>query len=252
MKRIMIMGASSGIGLRVAEEFAKRGVMVGLAARHTEPLRELQKKYPDTVVCSRIDVNTKSAPDEMLKLVDKMGGMDIYFHVAGIGFDNPQLDPQLEAEVITTNTAGFTRMISSAYRYFRDNGIKGRIAAITSVAGTKGTGRLAAYSASKAGASTYLVAMEQLANTEKADVKFTDIRPGWIRTPLIDDETGYPMEMDLDYAAPLIIKAIVRHPRVAYIDWRWGLMASMWRQVPDAVWVRLNADSMTTNKPRKR
>ncbi len=106
-------------------------------------------------------------------------------------------------------------MLSTAYRYFRDNGISGRIAAVTSVAGTNGIGRLSAYSSSKKGAQAYMVALEQLANEEGAKVSFTDIRPGWIRTPLLRPGLKYPMEMDLDYAVPQIIKAIVQHPRVA-------------------------------------
>ena len=234
------MGASSGIGLRVAEEFARRGVVVGLAARHTEPIKELQKKYPSNVFYSSIDVTHADAPKLMGKLIEKMGGMDIYFHVAGIGYENLHLDPQREVNIIGTNACGFARCVSTAYRYFRDNKVKGRIAAVTSVAGTNGIGRLAAYSASKKCAQAYLVALEQLSHEEKADVLFTDIRPGWIRTPLLLSNHVYPLEMTLDYAVPLIIKAIVRHPRVAVIDWRWNLLVGLWRSVPNMLWTRID------------
>ena len=246
MKKVLIMGASSGIGLRVAEEFASRGVMVGMAARHTAPMAELQKKYPETVVYESIDVTRTDAPDRMKKLITAMGGMDIYFHVAGIGYENLGLDPQREVDIIATNSGGFARMICCAYRYFRDNGLKGRIAAVTSVAGTNGIGRLSAYSASKKCAQTYLVALEQLANAENADVTFTDIRPGWIRTPLLRDDVAYPMEMTLDYAVPLIIRAIVRHPRVAVIDWKWNLLVALWRLLPNFLWTKVD---MEISKP---
>ena len=158
MKKILIMGASSGIGLRVAEELASRGVMVGMAARHVEPMKALQNKYPDTVVYESIDITHTDAPELMGKLIEKMGGMDIYFHVSGIGYENLALDPQREVDIIATNSGGFARMICAAYRYFRDNHVRGRIAAVTSVAGTNGIGRLSAYSASKKCAQTYLVA----------------------------------------------------------------------------------------------
>ena len=49
MKRVVIMGASSGIGLAVAKAFASRGVRVGLAARHTETLKDLKNTSPDFV-----------------------------------------------------------------------------------------------------------------------------------------------------------------------------------------------------------
>lgn len=84
MKRIVIMGASSGIGLRVAEAFASRGVKVGMAARHTESMRELKKQYPDMIEYESIDVTHINAPELLGKLIEKLGGMDIYFHVAGI------------------------------------------------------------------------------------------------------------------------------------------------------------------------
>lgn len=239
MKKMIIMGASSGIGLAVAEAFASRGVKVGLAARHTEKFHELKKKYPDTVEYESIDITHKNAPVLLYKLIEKMDGMDIYFHVSGIGYENPPMDPNIEAEVINTNAAGFARMLSAAYNYFKSTGRKGRIAAVTSVAGTKGIGRLAAYSASKRCASTYMVALEQLAITEKTNVSFTDIRPGWIRTPLLKDDQKYPMEMSLEQTVPLIIKAIVKAPRVAVIDWRWNLLTSIWEIIPDNLWIRM-------------
>lgn len=239
MVRVVIMGASSGIGLKVAEAFASRGVKVGLAARKIAPMEDLKLKYPDMVEYSAIDINKEDAPRQLEALVEKLGGMDVYFHVSGIGYDNPSFNPEREAEVISTNLGGFARMLSSAYRYFRDNNKNGRIVAVTSVAGTKGIGRLAAYSASKRGAQTYMTALEQLANGENADVKFIDIRPGWIRTPLLHSSKNYPLEMTLDYAVPLIIKAIVKAPRVAVIDWRWNVLVGAWRLIPNALWINI-------------
>lgn len=240
MKKIIIMGASSGIGLMVAEAFASRGVKVGLAARHTESLRQLKSKYPETVEYASIDITHANAPQQLEVLIEKTGGMDIYFHVSGIGYNNPSLDPQREVDIINTNASGFARMLITAYRYFRDNKRRGRIAAVTSVAGTNGIGDMSAYSASKKCAQTYMVALEQLAHHEGADVRFTDIRPGWIRTPLLHSDEKYPLEMTLDYAVPQIIRAIVRAPRVAVIDWRWNLIVGLWRCIPTPLWIRMN------------
>lgn len=240
MKKVVIMGASSGIGLEVAEALASRGIRIGIAARHEIPLKNLKQKYPELVEYELIDITKPEAPAQLGKLVRKLGGMDIYFHVAGIGYENLNLDPQREADIIETNSAGFARMVSTAYRYFRDEKIKGQIAAITSVAGTNGIGRLSAYSASKKCAQTYLVALEQLAHAEKADIAFTDIRPGWIRTPLLLKHCKYPLEMTLEYAVPFIIKAIVKKERVAVIDWRWNILVGMWRSIPNALWTKIN------------
>lgn len=240
MKKVIIMGASSGIGYRVAEAFASRGVRVGVAARHTDVLKTLKDKYPENVEYMGIDVTKEDAPKRLEELINMTGGMDIYFHVAGIGYDNPDLDPEREVQIIETNSCGFARMVCEAYRYFRANGGKGQIAAVTSVAGTNGIGPFSAYSSSKKMAQTYLVALEQLAHAEGCDIKFTDIRPGWIKTPLLLPDQTYPLEMTLDYAVPLIIKAIVRRRRVAVIDWRWNIVVGLWRMIPDCLWTRMD------------
>ena len=49
MKKIIIIGASSGIGMRVATDFARLGWRVGIAARREEQLKSLKEKYPDQV-----------------------------------------------------------------------------------------------------------------------------------------------------------------------------------------------------------
>lgn len=239
MKKVVIMGASSGIGYAVAEALASRGIRVGLAARNTERLHDLQMRYPGCVEYAAIDITKPEAVEKLERLIGRLGGMDIYFHVAGIGYGNMSLQPEIEVEMIDTNAAGFARMICAAYRHYRANAKKGHIAAITSVAGTNGIGRLSAYSATKAFCQKYLVALEQLSNTERNGITFTDIRPGWVKTPLLVPGKSYPLEMDVDYILPWVIKAIVRKKRVAVIDWRWNILTGLWRLVPNLLWTRL-------------
>ncbi len=249
MKKVVIMGASTGIGYAVAEALASRGVKVGVAARHTSSLKALKEKYPDFVEYQNVDVTKHDAKGKLESLVEKLGGMDIYFHVAGIGYENVSLDPEREVEIINTNAVGFARMLCCAYRYFRDNGKKGQIAAITSVAGTKGIGRLSAYSASKKFGQTYMVALEQLAHEEGAGISFTDIRPGWVKTPLIDADRKYPMEMSVEYVVPYVIRAIVKKERVAVIDWRWNALVGAWRNIPNALWTKMKVKISDPDTP---
>ncbi len=165
--------------------------------------------------------------------------MDVYFHIAGVGYENTLLDLREEMSTLETNVIGFARMMVTAYRYYRDTGASGQIAAITSVAGTNGIGRLASYSSAKRFQQTYLRALNQLANIDGVDVRFTDIRPGWVRTPLLDPKEEYPMTMTLPYAVPKIIKALLRRRRVAVIDWRWNILVGLWRLIPNALWVKI-------------
>lgn len=238
--KILIMGATSGIGLGVARTLAGAGHVVGVAGRKEPVLEALQKEYPDKVKYEVIDIESPDAPDRMNALIEAMGGMDSYFHISGIGMANDDLEIDRELKTMATNVTGFTRMIDCAFAYFRDhNGTRGHIAAVTSVAGTKGIGVMAAYSASKRFQQNYLMALEQLVTLQHLHISFSDIRPGWIRTPLLDADEHYAMLMSPDYAVPRIVDAFLRRRRVAVIDWRWNLLVGLWRLVPNALWVRL-------------
>lgn len=238
MKRLVIIGASSGIGRRVAEDFARCGWKVGIAARRADRLEEIRSQFPDNIVYTTIDVTAMDAAARFRQLIDLNGGADIVLYAAGVGWSNPQLDPEEDMATVAVNVDGFTRIINAAYRYFRDTPREGRgqIAAITSVAGTKGLGVSATYSASKRYEQTYLQALDQLAHMQRVKVDITDIRPGFIRTALLDQDKKYPMLMDLDYAAPRIELAILRRRRVQVIDWRWNAVVGLWRLVPAALW----------------
>lgn len=230
------MGATSGIGLRVAEIFAKAGWLVGAAGRKEKVLRKLQSDYPEKIRYAQINIDDTDAPNRMRDLINRLGGMDIYFHVAGIGYENEALVTEHDTATAQTNVVGFTRMIDTAFRYFRSHGRRGRIAAITSVAGTNGIGELASYSASKKYQQTYLTALDQLARMQGLDISFTDIRPGWIRTPLLNPDRIYPMTMTLDHAVVGIVRAIIARKRVCIVDWRWNLLVRAWSILPDRLW----------------
>lgn len=237
-KRIVIVGATSGIGLETARRFIAAGWTVGVAGRRTAELERLRAEAPRSVAAECIDVTADDAADALHRLVEKTGGMDVYLHVAGIGFQNPPLDADIELRTAATNVAGFTRMISAAYRYFASHG-GGHIAAVSSIAGTRGLGAAAAYSASKRYQNTYLDSLAQLARMERLDIRFTDIRPGFVATSLLDDGKRYPMLMRPERVARSIFDAILRGRRSVVIDRRYAVLVFFWRLIPRFIWERL-------------
>jgi len=240
MKKIIIIGASSGIGMRVATDFARLGWRVGIAARREEQLKSLKEKYPDRVEYMTIDITAQDAVDRFYKLIELIDGMDYLLYAAGCGWRNPDLDNAVDDQTVLVNVYGFTRIINAAYKYYKQTASlhRGHIAAITSVAGVKGIGISAAYSASKRYQWTYLQAIDQLAHQQHVNVSVTDIRPGFVDTALLNGHK-YPMEMSVNYVAPRLESAMLRGKRVAVIDSRWAVVTALWRMIPDALWRRI-------------
>ena len=230
MSKAIIVGASSGIGLEVARLFIQRGWTVGVAARRLDLLQTI-----GAADVEQIDVTSADAPDKLMQLVERMGGMDLFFYASGIGKQNRELTPDIELATVETNGMGFTRMMGCAYRYFAQQG-RGHIAAITSIAGTKGLGPAPAYSATKAMQNVYLQALEQQANARKLDIRFTDIRPGFVDTALLSGSFHYPMMLKPQAVAREIVSAVEHNKHIRVIDWKYRLLTALWRRIPRCIW----------------
>lgn len=237
MKNIIVIGATSGLGLEVARIYLEKGYKVGVAARRTERLDILKRSYPDNCFTKRIDVTSEDAVANLESLMEEMGGMDLFFLSAGTGKQNKILDPDIEMTTVHINVAGFTRMTTTAFDYFK-NKKSGHIAVISSIAGTKGIGVAPSYSATKRFQNTYMESLEQLARSQNLNISFTDIRPGFVDTDLLADR-NYPMLMDASETAHKIVKAISNKKRVAIIDGRYNLLVIFWRMIPKWLWVRI-------------
>ena len=230
-RRAIVVGASSGIGYEVARMLADEGWTVGVAARRTERLAGF-------AITAQIDITTRDADQRLLSLIEEVGGMDLYFHAAGIGHQNPALKAGIELDTLETNGTGFVRMVGAAYRYMAAHG-GGHIAVISSIAGTKGLGPAPAYSATKAMQNTYIEALEQLANAQGLNIRFTDLRPGFVDTDLLNDGNSYPLLLNKVAVARDMLSSIRHRRHVRVIDWRWRLITRLWRLIPRCLWRRL-------------
>lgn len=232
-KRAIVIGASSGIGREVAKLLIQEGWTLGVAARRVEMLQDI-----GNVEVEQIDVTQADAPAKLRSLIERLGGMDLFFYASGIGKQNRDLQPDIEMATMQTNAWGFTQMIGEAYRYFAQRGT-GHIAAITSIAGTKGLGPAPAYSATKAMQNVYLQALEQQAHARGLRIRFTDIRPGFVDTALLSGDFHYPMMLKPQKVACEIIRAINARKHICVIDWKYRLLTAVWRRIPLFLWRRI-------------
>lgn len=270
-KKAIVMGATSGIGMEVASLLAQRGWLVGIAGRRIDRLEEVKrntnllisespKASKGEIACyQQIDVTSPEAPSLLLKLIEKLGGMDLYFHSSGIGWQNNSLDIEKEMKTVETNGLGFVRMVDTAFNWFakqsqeqdkgqelsqEQNSDKGkgndtyRIACITSIAGTKGLGAAPAYSATKRFQNHYLECLTQQAHMRHLPIAITDIRPGFVKTDLIAG-SNYPLQLTPQEVAQQIVNAIERGKTVKTIDWKYSILVSLWRMIPRWIWTRL-------------
>ena len=244
MKRIIITGGTSGIGRETALQYISDGWTVGITGRRRELLEKFLLLAPGRVHVKQMDVCNPDAADRLRELINEMGGMDVYLHCAGIGFQNPTLDDTTELSTVQTNAEGFTRLVTAAFDYFRRVGKGGHIAVISSIAGTKGLGVAPAYSATKRFQNTYIDALAQLSHMQRLGISFTDIRPGFVDTDLLRGGR-YPMLMRPDKVARRIFHAVNARRRIVVIDGRYRLLVALWRLIPRRIWERMRISNKT-------
>lgn len=237
-KKVIIIGATSGIGREVALIYIAQGWKVGVAGRREAELEALRAAYPEQVSAQALDVTKEDAPQKLQALIEQVGGMDVFLLSSGIGKQNPTLETGLELATAATNVEGFIRMTNAAFHYFEQQG-HGHLAVISSIAGTKGLGAAPAYSATKGFQNIYMDALDQLARMKKLNIRFTDIRPGFVATPLLNNQKKYPMLMEAPIVALDIVSAIKKKKRVAIINWKFRLLVGFWRLIPKWIWLRL-------------
>ena len=244
-RRAVIVGATSGIGLAVAQELMRRGWLVGIAGRRQQLLIELQRKNLNVVATEVIDITKDDAADKLRTLIGKTGGMDLYFHSSGVGWQNPSLDAERELLTAQTNVVGFTRMVNAAWHWFEEHPSQpGHIAVISSIAGTKGLGAAPSYSATKRYINHYMECLEQLRRMKKMQqLSLTDIRPGFVRTALLSDGGNYPLQLDPADVAREIVDGIEKRKQVITINWQYRILVFFWRLIPRWLWVRLKIAS---------
>lgn len=237
MKKVVIVGASSGIGLELALIYIAKGWTVGVVARRQNELNALKHISPDRVFTKKIDITQDESVTLLEELVCDMGGMDIYIHCSGVMYLNSELNKDLEESTVKVNCKGFTIMIDWVMSYFESIS-SGHIVAISSIAGTRGLAPAPAYSASKSYQQVYLQALAQKVNIENKNIVITDIRPGFVETPLLKNQK-YPMMMNVSEVAFEILKSIEKKRRICTIDYRYKLLVLLWRALPSFIYEKI-------------
>jgi short-subunit dehydrogenase len=238
----LITGASSGIGLAVAKRLAASGTNVTLAARRKDALDAAAVEIglqPGQVRTTTLDVTRPETTVETIRaLDDEVGGFDLVIANAGISHHtwSGALEWHDVAPVIATNVAGAVATLTAVLPRMVERD-RGHLVGVSSLAQYRGLPASAAYSASKAFLSTFLEALR--IDLHSTGVSVTDVRPGFVRTPMTDsNEHRMPFIMEPGEAADAIIDAINKRRPVVAFPWPFAMLVRSARLLPAAIYDR--------------
>ena len=225
-RRILITGASSGLGEQMARIWAAMGRDLALCARRSAELErlrdELLAQHPQRrVVVRALDVNDPEATEEVFADCSAaLGGLDRVVANAGVASGGPIGLGHAAANraVAQTNFVGVLNQAEAALSQFRRAGA-GHLVVMSSIAGLRGLGGdLNVYSATKAGVATLAEGLR--ADLWHSPIRVTAIHPGYIRTAMFDHAPDVKWSVDAVTGTSEIVAAIEREPARAYVPAR--------------------------------
>ena len=244
MKRILVIGASSAIASACARIWAGQGASLFLVARDEEKLRSLSA---DLAVRGAASVatfqmaaeDTLRHPDMLAQAVKALGQVDIALIAHGTLPDQHacEADAGLTLRELTTNATSVMALLTILANHFEAQK-GGAIGVITSVAGDRGRPSNYVYGSAKAAVSAFCEGLR--ARLHKAGVSVTDIRPGFVATPMTQ---GLPLPGPLVAQPGAVVRRIVagldRKADVLYVPAFWRLIMFAVRSIPGAVFKRM-------------
>ncbi len=249
-QRLVISGASGGIGLALARHYLERGATVAALARRGELLQALAAEFPDKVFCYALDVRDAAALQQAAgDFIARAGLPDVVIANAGVSVGTlTEHAEDLDAfrQVMEINVLGMVQTFQPFVEPMRV-AQRGTLVGIASVAGFRGLPGAGAYSASKAAAISYLESLR--VELHDSGVKVVTICPGYIRT-VMTEINPYPMPFILtaEDAARRMARAIEKQTAFTVIPWQMGLVGRLLKLLPCWLYDRLFANAQ--HKPR--
>ena len=242
--RVVITGASSGIGEALARYYARDGVVLGLMSRRKADTNSL----PGEVVSYAVDVADEAALAAAAQdFIRRFGPPDLVIANAGIGTGTEGAEIRHVAKlrkILETNVVGLAATLAAFAPAMRAAG-GGTLAGIASVAGFRGLAGNGAYCASKSAAITWMESLR--AELHGSGVSVVCVCPGYIDTPMTRvNRFRMPFLLSADEAARRIARAIAAKRRLAVIPWQMALVSLLLRAMPGWLF-----DRLATRAPRK-
>ena len=237
MDKVVVIGASSGIGMELAKSFANSNYLVGITGRRKALLHAVQATQPQRILIRSFDCTLENAIVELENLVHAMGGMDLLIYASGTGDLNQVLDQEIVARTNALNVTAFARIVNWGFQYMKQQN-SGHLVAISSIGGLRGSGIAPSYNASKAYQINYLEGLRQKVQREKLPIAISDVRPGFVATAMAKGD-GQFWVASPEKAARQIFQGIRNKRQVIYVTKRWRIIAVLLKFLPTWIYQRM-------------
>ncbi|MEO8735139.1 MAG: SDR family oxidoreductase [Edaphobacter sp.] len=244
LRKILVLGATSGIAEATCRIWAEQGARLFLVARNAEKLaavaadlRTRGASYVDTAVADLDD--TEKHPAFLSHAVNSLTGLDIAYLAYGILGDQARAEQDFNtsAQIIHTNFMAPVSLLTWLANFCVQRHA-GTIAVISSVAGDRGRKSNYLYGSSKAGLSAFLGGLRN--RVDREGVTVLCIKPGPVKTAMTSGMPNSEKFADVNSVAQSIAKAIDKRRDVLYVPFQWQPIMFIIRNIPERIFKKLN------------
>ena len=243
-KKILVLGATSGIAEATCRIWASQGHHLFLVARNGEKLTtvaaDLRTRGAGLVETAIADLDeTERHPDLLAHAVNSLQGLDIAYLTHGILGDQPSAEQDFghAAQILHTNFVAVVSLLTWLANFFVQRH-SGTIAVISSVAGDRGRKSNYLYGASKAGLSAFLGGLRN--RIDREGVTVLNIKPGPVKTAMTASMKGSDKFADVNKVATSIVSAIEKRRDTLYTPFQWQPIMFVIRHIPETIFKKLN------------
>jgi len=243
-KRILVLGATSGIAEACCRLWADRGDSLFLVARNADKLaavaadmRTRGASYVDTAVAD-LD-NTTTHPEMLAHAINSLAGLDIAYLAMGMLGDQSKAEQGFAeaAQMLHTNFVAPASLLTWLANYCAQRH-SGTLAVLSSVAGERGRRSNYIYGSSKAGLTAFVDGLRN--RIDREGVRVMTIKPGPVQTSMTQDMKGKEKFADVDTVAVTLVKAIDKGTDVVYVPGIWRVIMAVIRAIPERIFKKMN------------
>ncbi|WP_158945624.1 SDR family oxidoreductase [Granulicella sp. S190] len=243
-RKILVLGATSGIAEATCRIWASQGASLFLVARNAEKLAAVAAdlktrgaSYVDTAVADLDD--TDQHPSLLAHAINSLTGMDIAYLAHGVLGDQAEAEREFNtaAQILHTNFMAPVSLLTWLANFCVQRHA-GTLAVISSVAGDRGRKSNYVYGSSKAGLSAFLGGLRN--RVDREGVTVLAIKPGPTKTAMTANMPKSETFADVDSVAEAIVSAIDKRKDVLYVPFKWQPIMFVIRNIPERVFKKLN------------